>query len=317
MSDAVVISNVVKRYGSIAAVAGLSLRVPTGCIYGLLGPNGAGKTTTIRMVMSILVPDAGEIRLLGGHRALEVKDRIGYLPEERGLYRKMTVDATLRYLAALKGVPAGSINERIRAGLERVGLSAWRRKRVETLSKGMAQKVQILSAVLHEPELVILDEPFSGLDPLNVELVRELILSLRERGATVILSTHQMEMAQRLCDRIVLISRGRALAEGTPGEVRSQFAARTVVIEGEGDLRSVAARVGAGRAVIAGSHAEFDLPEGANPDDILRTAMETVRISRFEVQRPDLQQVFVRLVGADAADDRAGSATPGAERAAV
>ncbi|MBK8914862.1 MAG: ATP-binding cassette domain-containing protein [Phycisphaerales bacterium] len=303
MSDAVILTNVGKRYGSVAAVAGLSLRVPAGCIYGLLGPNGAGKTTTIRMIMSILVPDEGEIRLLGGHRALEVKDRIGYLPEERGLYRKMTVDATLRYLAALKGVPSAAISERIRAGLERVGLSAWRRKRVEALSKGMAQKVQILSAVLHEPELVILDEPFSGLDPLNVELVRELILSLRERGATVILSTHQMEMAQRLCDRIVLISRGRALAEGTPGEVRSRFAARTVVLEGEGDLRAVAARVGADRAIVSGSHAEFDLPEGSSADDILRTAMETVRVSRFEVQRPDLQQVFVRLVGADAVAD--------------
>lgn len=306
MDDAVILQDVLKRYGAFVAVDRLSLRVPENSIYGFLGPNGAGKTTTIRMIMSILHPDAGELRVLGAERALEVKDRIGYLPEERGLYRKMTVNATLEYFGGLKGLRPAALRERIAAGLERIGLQDWRLKRVEALSKGMAQKIQILTAILHQPELVILDEPFSGLDPLNVELIKQLILELKQAGATIILSTHQMELAQRLCDRIVLINRGRAVIEGAPRDVRATFATRTVVLEAAGDLAILGALPGVVRRHIAGGRAELELADGVDPMTILRAAAD-LRVSHFSVEQPDLHQVFVHLVGQDPGDTGAAA----------
>jgi len=299
VSDVLVLSDVTKRYGAFTAVDGLSLSIGAGEIFGFLGPNGAGKTTTLRMVMSIIYPDAGQIRVLGASRAIDVKDRIGYLPEERGLYRKMTVERTLCYFGRLKGLSGAALERRIDAGLTRVGLSDWRRKRVEALSKGMQQKVQFLAATLHQPELVILDEPFSGLDPLNTELLQDMMLELRARNTTVIFSTHQMELAQRLCDRIVLINRGRKLIEGSLPDVRSRFSERIVLLDGEGDFAALAALPGVRDLRVSGGHARLELEEPADPDALLRAALQHVRLSRFEVQRPDLHQIFVRLVSGD------------------
>jgi ABC-2 type transport system ATP-binding protein len=299
MSDALVLQDVVKRYGDFTAVDRLSLRVPQGEIVGFLGPNGAGKTTTIRMVMSINYPDSGEIRVLGCPRAAEMKDRVGYLPEERGLYRKMTVEQTLQYFGRLKGVHGERLTRATSEGLERVGLAEWRRKKVESLSKGMQQKVQFIATTLHEPDFVILDEPFSGLDPLNRELLENMMLDLKRSGRTVLFSTHQMEQAERLCDRIVLINRGRKLIEGTVNEVRGQFASRIVVMAGEGDFSALSNAPGVRFAHVRAGAAEFELAENADPAELLRTATQAVRLSRFEVRSPNLQEIFIKLVSGD------------------
>ena len=300
MTPALAVENVTKRFGRFTAVEDFSLHVPAGEVLGFLGPNGAGKTTTIRMVMSILYPDAGRISVLGHPRASDVKDRIGYLPEERGLYRKMTVQETLTYFGRLKGLGGPRLAQRIAASLERVGLQDWRRKRVEALSKGMSQKLQFITAILHEPELVILDEPFSGLDPLNVALLEGLLGELRQRGATVVFSTHQMNQAERLCDRIVLINRGWKVIEGTINEVRGRFATRIVALDAEGDLRPLADLPAVAHAQLTEGHARLELHDGANPNAVLTAAIATARVLRFELQRPSLEEIFVRLVGGGA-----------------
>ncbi len=308
MADALVVEGVTKRFGRFTAVADFSLRMPAGEVLGFLGPNGAGKTTTIRMVMSILYPDAGRISVLGHSRAADVKDRIGYLPEERGLYRKMTVQDTLTYFGRLKGLGGPRLQQRIAASLERVGLQDWRRKRVEALSKGMSQKLQFVTAILHEPDLVILDEPFSGLDPLNVALLEGILGELRQRGATVVFSTHQMNQAERLCDRIVLINRGRKVIEGTLNEVRGQFATRIVSLDAEGDLRSLARLPAVADARITGGHARLELHDGADANVVLTAALATARVLRFELQRPSLEEIFVQLVGGSPPVDHAVAA---------
>jgi ABC-2 type transport system ATP-binding protein len=297
MTDALVLEGVTKRFGSFTAVDDFSLRLPVGQVLGFLGPNGAGKTTTIRMVMSILYPDSGRIEVLGHPKAEEVKDRIGYLPEERGLYRKMSVQDTLAYFGRLKGLRGSTLRERIDESLERIGLQQWRRKRVEALSKGMSQKLQFVCAILHRPELVILDEPFSGLDPLNIDLLEHLLTELRQAGSTVVFSTHQMNQAERLCDRIVLINRGRKVIEGTVHEVRERFTSRFVVLEGEGQFEPLANFDGVTSARITGGQVRLELSEHTDPSSVLEQALRLGRIRRFEVQRPDLQEIFVKLVG--------------------
>jgi ABC-2 type transport system ATP-binding protein len=317
LTDALTLRDVTKCYGDFTAVDRLSMRVQAGQIVGFLGPNGAGKTTTIRMIMSILYPDAGEIRVLGQPRAIDVKDRIGYLPEERGLYRKMTVDHTLRYFGKLKGLHGRGLRQRIGECLESVGLHEWRYKRVEALSKGMSQKLQFIATVLHAPELVILDEPFAGLDPLNLELLQDLVVDLRRQGGTVIFSTHQMEQAQRLCDRLVLINRGCKLVEGTMEEIRSRFASRILLLEGEGDFAALANFDGVLDAHFTAGYARLEITADADPQRVLRRALDLARVSRFEIQRPNLHEIFVKLVGDDAAalaegqSEFAASAAPG------
>lgn len=300
MSDALTLEGITKRFGSFTAVDAFSLRLPAGQVLGFLGPNGAGKTTTIRMVMSIIYPDAGRIEVLGHPEASQAKDRIGYLPEERGLYRKMTVVETLRYFGRLKGVTGRRLRERVAESLERVGLQDWGRKRVETLSKGMSQKLQFVSSILHEPELVILDEPFSGLDPLNVDVLERLIVDLRRKGATVIFSTHQMNQAERLCDRIVLINKGRKVIDGTIHEVRSQFATRIIALDAEGGLDGLARVDGVVDAQISGGHARLELADDVDTNRILEDVLRRTRVLRFEIQRPNLQEIFVKLVRGDA-----------------
>ena len=299
MGDILVLSNVIKRFGSFAAVDRFNLRMPQGEVLGFLGPNGAGKTTTIRMVMGITFPDSGSLSVLGASNATEVKDRVGYLPEERGLYRKMTVEATLRYFGALKGLSGRVLTQRIDEGLERIGLANWRKSKVEALSKGMQQKIQFVATILNRPELLILDEPFSGLDPINAEMLETLLEDLRRQRTTVIFSTHQMETAERLCDRIVLINRGRSLVEGPLAEIKGRFSTRTIVLEGSGEMQEAANWEGVVRSQITAGQALLTLAEGFDPQRILRSAVESLRLTRFEVLRPSLQEIFVQLVGQD------------------
>ena len=231
MIDAIVLENVTKTFGSTVAVSALDLSVPVGGLYGFIGPNGAGKTSTIRLVMSILFPDDGRVSVLGQTSALEAKDRIGYLPEERGLYRKMKVGAFLVYMGRLKGVDETVLRDRVRQWLEKIGLADVEKKRCEELSKGMQQKVQFAAAVLHEPDLLILDEPFSGLDPVNVRLARELVLEQHARGATILFSTHVMPQAEQICEHIVMIHRGEKVLDESLDALRSRFDPRTVLLE--------------------------------------------------------------------------------------
>ena len=299
MTAAIELAGVTKSYGSFTAVDDLSLVVPTGEIVGFLGPNGAGKTTTIRMIMSILYPDRGRIAVLGRERALDVKDRIGYLPEERGLYRKMTVGAILQYIGQLKGLSGAKLTARVDECLKLVGLSDWRNKKVEALSKGMGQKIQFLTTILHEPELVILDEPFSGLDPINMEVLKDIVLDLKQRGCTVIFSTHQMEQAQRLCDRLILINRGRKLIDGTTPEIRKRFGRPVAVLEGQGSFEALRGAPGVTSAHTTAGTAELMLAEDADPNVLLQLALQHARVTHFELQQPSLHEIFVELVTRD------------------
>ncbi|MFQ5551092.1 MAG: ABC transporter ATP-binding protein [Gemmatimonadales bacterium] len=296
MDLALEVSGVSKRFGNVVAVDDVSFQIPYGSIYGFLGPNGAGKTTTLRMIMSIFYPDAGTIRVLGNTNPEAVKDRLGYLPEEKGLYKKMNAGEILAYFGKLKGMPASAAKDKARQLLTQFGLGDWIDQKCETLSKGMSQKVQILSTLIHDPELVILDEPFSGLDPVNVETVREMILRIKRTGKTVIFSTHVMEQAEQICDSILLINRGRKIIDGPIGEVRAS-GGRVVVVEYEGNGANFAAIPGVERVNDAGKHAEFTLADNTDPHDILTQLISQVRITRFEAAQPSLHEIFVRAVG--------------------
>ena len=296
MESALQLDGVTKRFGDVVAVDAVSLDAPRGAIYGFLGPNGAGKTTTIRMIMSILYPDAGTIRVLGDGNPEAVKDRLGYLPEEKGLYKKMKVAEILSYFARLKGMPTGEAKARARRLLDDFGLGDWADKKNETLSKGMSQKVQILGTLIHEPELVILDEPFSGLDPVNVELVRNVILDVKRQGRTVIFSTHVMEQAEMICDYIFLIDKGRKVLDGTLRQVR-QSAEQAIVIDYDGDGGVLRRLPGVVRVSDAGKTAELFLDEGADPQALLKLLVGRLDIRRFDMREPSLHEVFIRAVG--------------------
>lgn len=299
MADAITMRGVTKTFGQKTAVANLDLTVPEGSIYGFIGPNGAGKTTTIRMVMSILYPDRGEIGVLGKASAVESKDRIGYLPEERGLYRKMRVGAFLSYMAKIKGADPSGLDRTIKRWLDRVGLLDCHRKRCEELSKGMQQKIQFLSTIIHEPDLVILDEPFSGLDPVNMRLLRDLIDEIHRDGKTVIFSTHVMHQAEQLCDHVVMIDRGLKVLDATMEQIRSRFDPRTIVIEplDPGADLSVLMGVPGVRGIEAdGAIHEVLLDDGADLPGAMRGIVEMTPMRRIELRRPTLEDVFIQLV---------------------
>ena len=310
MSDlAIDIRNVVKRYDQHVAVSDLSLAVPTGSVYGLLGPNGAGKTTTIRMILNIIIPDSGSITLLGEpNRANGVTDRIGYLPEERGLYKKMQVRRVLRFLAELKGVKRREADRRIDEWLHRLDLKNgerdWGLAKVDELSRGMQQKVQFIGTLLHDPDLVILDEPFSGLDPINAQALKDAIVELKSRGKTVIFSTHLMDNAERLCDSVCIIARGRKVLDGGVAEVRRAHSGRMIALAVEGDARHVVAPVFGDRRLISrvddhNRYYELELAPGADAQEVLRRVVATgAAIQRFELVLPSLHQIFLERVGA-------------------
>jgi ABC-2 type transport system ATP-binding protein len=294
--EAIRLSGVTKAYAGHVAVQDLSLSVARGATFGLLGPNGAGKTTTLRMVMDVIGPDTGTIELLGRPASQEGRDRVGYMPEERGLYPRMVVEEQLLFFAELKGVPRREAAKRLRPWLERLGLADWRLRKLNELSKGMQQKAQFIATVLHDPEILILDEPLSGLDPVGVNLMRDVFLELRRRGKTVVLSSHQMETVERLCDSIALIHRGRKVLEGLVSEVKSRHGKNTLVLAYEGDGAFLAGLPGVAKLSDFGRYVEIRMSEGADPQAILRAATARLRVSRFEVVEPSLHDIFVEQV---------------------
>lgn len=300
MSDALVLEGVTKRFGRTTAVDGLSMRIPTGTIYGFLGPNGSGKTTTIRMVMSILYPDEGRIEILGQPNAEAVKDRLGYLPEEKGLYKKMTAREILTYFGRLKGMPKALARRRSVELLERYGLGDRADAKCEALSKGMAQKVQILGTIIHDPELVILDEPFSGLDPVNMEIMRDIILEMKRADRTVIFSTHVMAQAEQICDAILLIHEGRKVLDGPLHEVKRQ-AGNAIHLDYDGDGSVLRDLPGVKRVNDYGKQAELLLEDDADSQEILARLVGRIVIRRFDVREASLHEIFVRAVGGPAA----------------
>lgn len=298
MTDALTLDQVSKRFGSHQAVDAISMRIPAGSIYGFLGQNGAGKTTTIRMIMSIYYPDSGRISVLGSPNSESVKDRLGYLPEEKGLYKKMKAVELLAYFGMLKGVHKADAKVKARQLLESVGLGPFADHRCEQLSKGMGQKVQILATIMHDPALVILDEPFSGLDPVNVEMMREVILNMKRDGRTVIFSTHVMENAEKLCDGIVMIHRGKKVLDGTLAEVKSG-GDRGIQLDYDGSGMVLRDLPGVTRINDSGKNAEIFLSPGTDPQEILQRLVGRLVIRRFDLREPSLHEVFVRAVKGD------------------
>jgi ABC-2 type transport system ATP-binding protein len=291
--NAIALSGVTKRFNGTTAVDDLSLTVPTGCIYGFIGPNGSGKTTTLRMIMHILLPDRGEIEVLGSRETAAARDRVSYLPEERGLYKKMSVRRLLRYYGRLKGRQVGEIDKAIDEWMARMELPGILDRHIETLSKGMSQKVQFVASVIASPSLLILDEPFTGLDPVNAQVLKDAVLEMRRRGTTVVFSTHDMATAERMCDRIFMIFRGRKVLDGTLEEIQQQYGADTVRL-----------RTSGGAAVLAG------MPEIESVNDFGQLQEVRLRgdaqaflsrlagrtpVYHFEVTRPSLHDIFVRI----------------------
>jgi len=303
----VAVDRVVKRFAGHVAVDDLSLAVPPGVIYGLLGPNGAGKTTTIRMIMNVFAPDEGSIRLFGGSgTGRDYSARIGFLPEERGLYPKMRVLDVLVFLAETKGVDRRMARAKASEWLERLGLADWRMRKVNELSKGMQQKVQFISTVLHEPDLLIMDEAFSGLDPVNSEMLRNTVIDLRRRGKTILFSTHIMEQAEKICDHVCIIARGKKVADGALADVKQRHGGRHVSVGFDGQAGGAATVFGDRRLVAKvqdfGQYAELELAPGADAQEILHGLVTAgARLTRFEIVAPSLHKIFVDLVGPEAA----------------
>ncbi len=308
---AIRLSGITKSYNGYVAVRDLSLEVPRGSVFGLLGPNGAGKTTTLRMVMNILAPDSGAIEILGAPAAQTARDRVGYMPEEKGLYPRMVLGEQLIYLARLKGVSNTEATRRLPAWLERMGLEDWAKKKTNELSKGMQQKAQLIAALLHEPEIVILDEPMSGLDPIGADLVRDLLLDLSRQGRTLIVSSHQMETVERLCDRVALISQGVKILAGEVAAIKHGFGRNNVVLAYEGDGSFLAGLPGVTSLRDFGRYVEIALAEGTDATPLLREAAARLKVSRFEIVEPSLHEIFV-----DAVERHTAQAAPAAGGAA-
>lgn len=297
--DAVVFEGVTKRFDTLTAVNNLSLEIREGAVFGLLGPNGAGKTTSLRMIMQVLIPDEGSIQVLGEPLSERSQDRIGYLPEERGLYTKMKVAEHLRFLGALKGLSEGEAAKRAQAWLKRLELAEWAGKKVQDLSKGMQQKVQFIATVIHKPTLLILDEPFTGLDPVNATLIKDIMLELREQGSTIILSTHRMEQVEMMCDAICLIDKGCNVLSGELRAIKQSYGKNTLRIEYSGDGEFLEATGLVEQVNHFGAVVEARLKPGADPQEILKAAVQrAVRISRFELIEPPLNDIFIEKVGA-------------------
>jgi ABC-2 type transport system ATP-binding protein len=290
------LTDVRKSYGDFQAVSGVSMAVPPGSIFGLLGPNGAGKTTTIRMIMDIIAPDSGEIRFFGKPRVASDLLRIGYLPEERGLYRKMTVSDQLMFLAEIRGLKRRDAAPEIERWLERFELASWGKKKIEELSKGMQQKVQLIGTVLHKPEILILDEPFSGLDPLNQEMFREFLVESRQQGKSVLFSTHGMELAERMCDHICLISNGRAVLTGELQTIKRRLSNNSFRLVAEGDLAGLAKVAGVEQVLVQDRGAKLLLAPDAEGASVLRQIVQLVNVREFRSEEPELEEIFIKAV---------------------
>ncbi len=295
--NALELRQVSKSFGDFTAVQDLSFDVPAGSVYGLLGPNGAGKTTTIRMIMNILVPDRGEIRVLGKAMDDGMKARVGYLPEDRGLYPKMKVAEIILFLAEIKGLPRDRAAAQMDRWVRRFDLEAWTGKKVEQLSKGMQQKVQFIVTIIHQPDLIILDEPFAGLDPVNTKLLKDVMLELRAEGRTVIFSTHRMEQVEMICEKICLINKSRMVLEGRLDEIKGRYGKNTVLLDYSGDGSFVAGIPGVERVDDYGRSMEVKLGDGGDAQRVLRAAAERLTVHRFEVREPSLNTIFIEQVG--------------------
>ncbi|MCC6602194.1 MAG: ATP-binding cassette domain-containing protein [Anaerolineae bacterium] len=301
--SSVILENVSKRFGQTQAADHVSFHVEPGEIFGLLGPNGAGKTTTIRMMLDIIRPDTGRVAIFGDAMTEEKKNRIGYLPEERGLYADQKLIDVILYLASLKGLDKKTAAANAETYLKQLDLWTHRDKKMSTLSRGMHQKAQFIVTVLHDPDLIIVDEPFSGLDPVNTELIRQMLLDLRDKGKAIIMSTHQMHQVEAMCDRIVLIHRGRVVLEGAVAAVRRQFAGNTVEIGGSGPFEQLS------QVQLVEHHNntwQLSLADGVTPNDLLRELAknEDIYIEHFSLAMPSLNEIFIRIVGENQLDEQ-------------
>ena len=306
METAVSLYDIRKTFGTHKAVDGLSFEIPRGTDFGLLGRNGAGKTTTIRMILDIIRPDSGSIEILGRPMDDTVKDRLGYLPEERGLYPKMKVLDMLEFFGSVKGLKPAEARKRALPWLERLELGEWKDKKVEDLSKGMQQKAQFISTVLAKPDVLILDEPFSGMDPVNQEIFRDILKELGDAGTTLIFSTHVMESAEKLCNQIALIDRGRAVLAGSLRSIKEKFGNNTIQLEFDGDGSFLEGLPGVERMHSYERFVEVNLHEGHTPQQLLEAAVARLQVRRFEVMEPTLHNIFIDQVG-NAPDEGTGS----------
>ena len=287
------LSGVSKVFGTVVAVNKLSLEVPKGSIYGFIGPNGSGKTTTIRMIMKIMYPDAGKLLVNGQETNLERLKNVGYLPEERGLYKKMKIGELLKFHGELN--EGTDLPRLIDHWLERLELKAYKDKKVETLSKGMRQKLQFIATILHQPELIILDEPFGGLDPVNADMMKDIILELQQKGATIIFSTHDMAMAERMCDYIFMIYEGKKVLDGTLDNIQDQYGLDTLRIQSDLGTEALKGLKGIDNVNDFGKLQEIRLEEGVDPQKILAELLKKTRISKFEITKPSLNDIFIRI----------------------
>jgi len=293
------LDNIRKEFDGKVAVDNLSLEVPKGVIYGIIGPNGAGKTTTIRMIMNIIAPDTGTIYFDGAEVDGSFRDRVGYLPEERGLYKKMTLKEIITYLSELKGCSSKNSSAKINPWLERMGLIDYKERKVEELSKGMAQKLQFITTILHEPDIIILDELFSGLDPVNIELIKDVLLDLKRDGKTILFSTHVMEQAEKLCDHICMISRGQKVIDGLLGDVKADFGRNALQIDFDGDGGFIGSLPGVQGMTEFNNYVELRLTADVQPHEILRAVVNKVTVRRFEVMEPSLYDIFIDMAKVD------------------
>ena len=293
MSHAIRLTDVSKRFDGVTAVDRLTLAVPDGSIYGFIGPNGSGKTTTLRMIMNILLPDQGAIEVLGSANTAAARDRVSYLPEERGLYKKMTVRRLLRYYGRLKGRSVAELDPVIDDWTARMGMQGWGDKKIETLSKGMSQKVQFVASVISQPSLLILDEPFTGLDPVNAESLKDAVLELRRRGTTVVFSTHDMGTAEKMCDRIFMIFKGRKVLDGTLEEIQAQYGFDTVRVRTAGGAPALAGIASVQSVNDYGQMQEVRL--AGDPQQFLQQLASRTPVHHFEITRPSLHDIFVRI----------------------
>jgi len=295
----IITDQISKSFGDTRAVQNVSFSTERGRIFGLLGPNGAGKTTMIRMINYIIDPDEGNITVNGKEVSPETQKMIGYMPEERGLYKKMQVGEQLMYLAQLKGLSSGDAREKIRYWLDRFDASDWHKKKVGELSKGMSQKIQFIATIVHEPDIYIFDEPFSGLDPINSELLKEIILELREQGKAILFSTHRMEQVEQMCDDICLFNNGRVVLTGNLREIKKKFGKNTVLLEFQGDSSFLDTLNDVRINNRSTNFAEIRILNGLDSQDILKTAMNHAEIHRFQLVEPSLNEIFISTVGED------------------
>lgn len=292
--SAVEITHITKTFGSVKAVDDVSFSIEKGELFGLLGPNGAGKTTAIRCMLDIFKPDSGSVSILGGAMDEAKKNQIGYMPEERGLYQDISLDRCLNYLGALKGLSQAQVKQSSQAYLERFDLASHRTKKVKELSKGMQQKAQIIATLLHQPDLLIVDEPFSGLDPINTQLVKDLLRELHQKGVTIILCSHQMNLVEELCDRIVLIDHGRALLYGDLEEIRQRYTSHAVIVDTHDPLPALP---GIEQVEQVNSSYKLTLPDNLEPQEVLRSLVRlNIKIDGFRIALPSLDEIFIRVV---------------------